>query len=655
MHREDRRVRPPRPDRDRTARPGGRAAADADQQVILTAVRRLLHEGTGLPSVRAAVEVVGRTTHASLGTAEAVACRFDDATGCGSSPIPVPLDPEQPDRGLVGPDWPLWDRLRGTARPVLVADAADGGLVPPAAARKLGWGGYAALPLRRGDGPVVGVVVCAHRSPHRWTPTEEDLLDHLLEESALVVASAARREGDRLRMAELRRQALCDPLTGLPNRTLLFGRLEQAARVSARTGATLGVVVIDLDDFKRINDTLGHDAGDQVLVRVAESLRECLPDAETISRSGGDEFVVLLQDTCAGEATALARRIAERLCPLGWCPSDGDGRALGDVNATVGVATGTSRTGAGELLLLRADQARDRAKRTGQAVAVYQHERDGGILERDRLERELRHAVPDGGLRLVYQPVVDLANGSILGAEALLRWQHPRLGLLEPDRFLALAEQTELMVPLGRWVLGTGCRQLARWNERGLGDHPLNLAINISAVQLRRGGHFLEDLRGLLDHWGTDPRRLILEITETALLPDAHVPALLDEIRAMGVTIALDDFGVGYSSLRNLQRLPLDIVKIDRSFIADMGEQERSRALVAAVVSLGETLGLDVVAEGIETACQRDHLRSLGCPFGQGYLFAPPLEAPDLERLFVTSSRTGGLVDVAAVPVGERG
>ncbi len=452
-------------------------------------------------------------------------------------------------------------------------------------------------------------------------------------EGSLIIENAVLREAHERRVSELTEQARTDPLTGLANRTRLFERIEHAAAVGRRDRQTIGVVFIDLDDFKHINDTYGHTAGDEVLVAVADALRGCVREEDTVARFAGDEFVVVLEQTSRRETNAAAERIASAFAPLRvQVPASHgahDDRVEIEVTASVGV-TATAEEASGEALVRRADQAMYRAKRTGQVVASFLPGTDGLPIQRNRLERELREAITRDELRLVYQPVHELATGRIVGVEALVRWQHPRDGLLSPADFLPMAEETGLIVPLGLWVLRRACQQLAVWNGGRADGDQLTMSINVSAVQLQRGA-FIEDLRPVLAETGVDPGRVVLEITETALLSDIDGPTLLAEIRAEGVRAALDDFGVGYSSLQSLQRLPIEILKIDRGFVSEMLDHEGSSVLVAAMVALGDALGMRVIAEGIETTEQAEALRSLGCTLGQGYLLCRPLPAEELD------------------------
>lgn len=635
---------PDAPDVDCDDRSGQCAHGDAGQIRTLTAVRRLLSEGVGALSVRDAAEVLARVSRNVLQTQRAVAYLADEDGRIGGI-VTVGVDDATSRTlhdmllGVASEDMPLWGRrLQGEAHPVLtVDDAHDSDLVPREVVDAIDLRSYVAFPVLGADGVVLGGVVCSHSDRTRtWLGHERETVRQLALEGSLIVENAVLREAHERRVSELTEQARSDPLTGLANRTRLFERIEHAASVGRRNRQTIGVVFIDLDDFKHINDTYGHTAGDEVLVAVADTLRGCVREEDTVARFAGDEFVVVLEQTSRAETNAAAERIAAAFAPLrvavpGTGALDGE-RVDVEVTASVGV-TATSDAATGETLVRRADQAMYRAKRTGQVVASFLPDTDGVAIRRDRLERELREAIVADELRLVYQPVHELATGRIAGVEALVRWQHPREGLLSPADFLPLAEATGLVVPLGEWVLRRACRQLATWNATRPAGAQLTMSVNVSAVQLQRGTAFVDELRAVLGETGVDPGRLVLEITETALLSDVDGPTLLAEIRAEGVRCGLDDFGVGYSSLRSLQRLPIEVLKIDRGFVSEMLDHEGSSVLVAAMVALGDALDMRVIAEGIETADQRDALQSLGCGFGQGYLLCRPLPADELDAV----------------------
>ena len=428
------------------------------------------------------------------------------------------------------------------------------------------------------------------------------------------------------RMAEdqLNHQNLHDGLTGLPNRVLLRDRMDQALARTRRDGRHLVVVVLDLDGFKKVNDAFGHDAGDQLLCEVAHRLQVAVRTEDTVARLGGDEFAILVEDSQdpANDASVVTDRVRQALGE----PITLDGRAI-MVSASMGVAM-DDHGASGVSLLRDADTAMYAAKSGGKdRCVVHEPDMQTGAARMLRLETDLRAAVSGDQLRLQYQPVVDLGSGHVAGFEALLRWEHPDLGRIPPNDFIGLAEDTGLIVPIGRWVLDTACRTLAHWQQELRCDPPLTIGVNLSARQLA-SDRIVDDVVAALTSSGLPPWALTLEVTETALVHDvATAAARLQELADLGVRLAIDDFGTGYSSLAYLRQFPVDVLKIDRSFIDGITEGERLPPLVSGMLDLAETLGLTTVAEGVELAAQRDQLRHAGCRLAQGYLFARPLDA----------------------------
>ena len=402
----------------------------------------------------------------------------------------------------------------------------------------------------------------------------------------------------------------------------------------------MGVLVIDLDRFKSLNDRLGHAAGDQLLravgrrieavSRTSDSIGRLAP--ETVARLGGDEFVVLCEDLrSAHDATRLADRIVTALAE----PVAVDGGREVSIRASVGVSVATGGECRSEALIRQADAAKYRAKQRGGArFEVFDETVRDQVLDRLDKEKDLRGALDRGEFKLVYQPIVATSDGRVVGVEALLRWHHPELGTVPPDQFIPLAEQTGLIVPIGRWALHEACRQAARWRSAHRNLSWLLVSVNLSARQFA-DPELTADVREAIFQSGIDPGALCLEMTESALVDESErAVSILDGLRALGVRIALDDFGTGYSSLSYLQRFPLDGLKLDRSFMSGMAERPHSRAIVAAVIDMARTLGLRVVAEGVETEDQLADLRALEAEFAQGYHFARPLPAEDLGELF---------------------
>jgi diguanylate cyclase (GGDEF)-like protein/PAS domain S-box-containing protein len=424
---------------------------------------------------------------------------------------------------------------------------------------------------------------------------------------------------------QLRHQAFHDPLTGLPNRALFTQRVEDAvARVLPR-GQGVGMLILDIDDFKAVNDRFGHMDADAVLYDLGSRLRVALPPTVTVARIGGDEFAALVEsDDPVRDAERAAKSVGEALRE----PSHVAGIEI-FVTASVGVTVGNEV----DALFRQADLAMYRAKSNGKAQAVvFDRSLDDAVAERLAVLGELRRARVEEEFVLHYQPVVDLETGSVVGAEALLRWRHPTRGLLPPADFVPIAEESGLIVPLGRWVLQEACRQLARWRAQRPAARNLLVSVNVSARQLQTDG-FVADVRAALADAGLEPQALLLEVTEAAVVRDPErAAAMLESIRGTGVGLVLDDFGTGYSSLAMLDALPFDGLKLDRTSVMRMEAAGGTVPLVRAIVGLGRALGLSLVAEGIESEHQLDELRRLGVREGQGFRFARPLPPAEFEE-----------------------
>ncbi len=426
---------------------------------------------------------------------------------------------------------------------------------------------------------------------------------------------------------QLREQALHDPLTGLANRVLIEDRLEQMVARSKRAHTSMAVLYVDLDRFKNINDSLGHKAGDQLLKLTAERLVAALRKGDTVGRLGGDEFVILSEDsTMPVEPELLAERVLSLLAePFSL---DGERPVSLTMSASVGVAQGVALP-ANELMR-NADVALYQAKAGGKnCYVVFRPEMYAALEERLALEADLHGALSRDEFVLVYQPIVDLETLQVTSTEALLRWQHPARGLLTPDKFLPLLEDSVLIIDVGAWVLRTACAQAAAWVEKGL---DLSISVNVSPRQLQHD--LLRVVSSTLEATGLEPSRLVLEVTESVLLhnTDATIRELHDFHR-LGVRIAIDDFGTGYSSMSYLRQFPIDILKIDRSFIAGLDQSREASTIVRSLVGLGRNLGLQTVAEGIEETSQLSALREDSCTNGQGFLIARPVPPRELERL----------------------
>ncbi len=433
---------------------------------------------------------------------------------------------------------------------------------------------------------------------------------------------------------QLRHQAFHDPLTGLANRALFADRLDHSLARSNRREGGVAVLLMDLDNFKVINDSLGHEAGDQLLVAAAERLRACLRPEDTLARLGGDEFAVLLEDTVSvSAAKPLADRIAEAMrVPFVLRKQEVF------VSCSIGITLSTGEQGDPDDLMRKADTAMYQAKKRGKAqYEVYDNSMSLIADARLVLESDLRRALERNELRVHYQPKVSLENGNVVGMEALVRWEHPRRGLLLPAEFIPIAEESDLIVPIGRWVLEEACQQMRKWQERHLSDPPLVMSVNLSARQLQP--HDLaEEVAMVLQKTGLAPRSLELEIPESVLVEGTeHTIAVLQELKALGVWLAIDDFGTGYSSLSYLKRFPVDILKIDRLFIEKVGQDFNDTAILSGIITLAHTLGLKMVAEGVENAEQRALLQRVECDLGQGYYFSEPLTSKAASALLGAS------------------
>ena len=431
---------------------------------------------------------------------------------------------------------------------------------------------------------------------------------------------------------ELERMALHDGLTGLANRSLFHDRLERALAAAERHGDPVTVLFCDLDRFKVVNDTLGHPAGDRLLEQVAERLASGFREEDTVARLGGDEFGVLLERF---EGRESVERAAKRLVGLFEAPFDVDGQEV-HVSVSIGVAVADESGTTPEDLLRFSDIAMYRAKeRRGSAY----HRFDPGVdaREGDRLHREnrLRRAIDVGELELHYQPVVRLATGRIVGAEALVRWRDPERGLVPPDAFLPLAEETGLVIPLGDWVVRTAVREARDWRRPGDADDPIRIGFNLSPAQLHEPDA-LDRLQALLEEGEFDPTRVVVEITESAVL---RTRELTRELRALGMQVALDDLGTGYASLEYLAHLDVDLMKVDRLFVSGLGTSEPDEAIVEAAAQIARRLGTPVVAEGVETEAQLARLRELGYAYAQGFLFSEPVPAEAFARLLAEDPR----------------
>jgi diguanylate cyclase (GGDEF)-like protein/PAS domain S-box-containing protein len=424
---------------------------------------------------------------------------------------------------------------------------------------------------------------------------------------------------------------LYDSLTGLPNRTLFTYRLSYALAKGKGSPGSVALLVLDLDRFKGINDALGHEVGDEVLVAVSGRLVAADGTAQVVARLGGDEFLVLFDgENAESDAEAFSRRVLEALAqPI----AAGTGEVF--ITASIGIASTSARLTEATPLLSNAGAAMYQAKKTGGgSVEVFGEAMRVRVLDRMNTEHSLHRALERSELRLFYQPVVEIKGSRAVGVEALLRWDHPDQGLVTPNRFIPVAEESGLIIPIGAWVLHEACRQLRRWQIKRYGGLQGAVEVNLSARQVD-DPEIVATVERILSDTGLSPSHLTLEITESALMHDAaSALRVLRALKDLGVTLAIDDFGTGYSSLSYLQRFPLDILKIDKTFVDELGVAPEGSEIVAAVINLAHALGLQVIAEGVESERQLDELARLDCDFAQGYLFSRPVPAHELVTAF---------------------
>ncbi|HZQ77247.1 MAG TPA: EAL domain-containing protein [Acidimicrobiia bacterium] len=476
-------------------------------------------------------------------------------------------------------------------------------------------------------GPTVGEFLVVD-SGGRVRPAEITITNLIDDPNVGGLVLNTRDIGDQKRLQdELSHQAFHDSLTGLANRALFKDRVEHALLRTRRRRRPLAVLFLDLDRFKAINDSFGHASGDALLTAVSQRLSGCVRAEDTVARLGGDEFAVLVENL-AGDAEL--ELVAERIRDTFREPIVIDGREL-VVAASVGIALSHTGDETADDLLRNADLAMYRAKSGGGGARLYHPEMHAGIIERLELESDLRHALAREELYLVYQPIVDLATGRVSGAEALLRWQHPVRGVVSPVEFIPVAESTGLIVPIGEWVLRQACRDARRWSDLPGGEQ-LSVSVNLSGRQLQTSELASVVPQALLEA-GLAPERLMLEMTESVMIDgDDETLAVLHELRRLGLRLGLDDFGTGYSSLSYLHRFPIDVIKIDRSFVERLTGEGDEASLADSIVRIAHGLRVTTVAEGIEDRAQLRALQTMGCDHGQGYHFARPMSGADFER-----------------------
>lgn len=523
---------------------------------------------------------------------------------------------------------------------VPAADDAAGTTAHPLFAAVPGLHFYAAVPLHGYDGRRIGTLVLLDTRPHQLTPWAEHTLTELAAlvveqvELQIAVHTLSRQHAQDTRPAGSL-SALQDKLTELPNRALFLDRLERAlVRARRRDDYAFAVLFLDIDRFKTINESLGYAMGDQLLIAIAQRLMGCLRVGDSIARVGGDEFALLLDDSSdVSEAFAVAERIHHVLA----APLTLDGHEI-VVTVSIGIALSSSGYEQPETLLRDADIALYRAKARGKNChELFDTAMYARVSESLRTESELRRALERHELCVYYQPLIELATGKIVGFEALVRWEHPRRGLLLPAEFLPVAEESGLIVPLGNWVFREACRQMRAWQEHFPCLQHLAISVNLSSKHFSHP-KLLDQVQGILAESGLDPHSLNLEITEETVIENSEaVTATLTRLRAMNVQVSIDDFGTGYSSLSYLHRFPTNALKVDRSFVSRVNSQGENVEIVKAIVMLAHNLGMYVVAEGIETEAQLEWMRALGCEYGQGFLFARPLPAAVAEAMLAAT------------------
>ena len=483
-------------------------------------------------------------------------------------------------------------------------------------------GGIGAVPA-----PLDAFIAAVDEAYHQ-SDTDRAFLEHPMDKASRELMDRQRQLQQALAKSretehQLAHQALHDALTALPNRVLFLDRVEHALARGPRSGSAVAVLFIDLDDFKGVNDTMGHAAGDELLRATAGRLRPMVRSSDTCARLGGDEFAIVLEDANSIEA---ARIVAERILA-----TLRETFLLGGQQVFVGASIGIAMAGASETaadLMRNADLAMYMAKSGGKHRAVvFEPSMHAMVARRVELEQDLRGALERHEFVLHFQPIVEMETGNVLGFEALTRWEHPQRGRVNPLQFIPIAEQSGVIVDLGRWILAEACRECMTWEGVSDPEHAISVTVNVSGRELREPD-FADHVRRALKSSGLPPERLVLELTENILVAnDQAMIDMLKSLKALGVQLAIDDFGTGYSALSYLQQFPVDIIKIDKSFIDSLGHDGEESPLSRAVLSLGTALSMRTIAEGVETRGQFGRLRELGCHYGQGYLFAKPMPA----------------------------
>jgi diguanylate cyclase (GGDEF)-like protein len=535
------------------------------------------------------------------------------------------LGPDEQFSILPAMDDPLWRRMEISGRSLLAAapmrdPSIIADLEPYAAKDAL------LAPLRRLDGELLGFMLAANRlgELRTFTPDDLKLFEALANHASVSLENRHLVERLRSEVADKEHQALHDSLTGLPNRMLFHQRLSQAIEVGEMRGTKVAVMLLDLDRFKEVNDTLGHHNGDLLLQEIGDRLRRILRAGDSVARLGGDEFAVLVPQLAGEEAATAAAEGIRLALERPFTIADVDI----DVGCSVGIAMWPDHGDDATMLLQRADVAMYSAKASQRGVDIYDFTRDTYSLERLALVSELRTAIERGELAVHYQPKVDTNTGRLLGMEALVRWHHPRQGPIAPEEIIAIAEQTGLIRPLTLWVLNQALLECRGWRRAG---RPFDVAVNLSIRNLL-DAELPSDVLRVLTEVGLPASALTFEITESSIMNDpVRALAVLGRLRSMGIHLAIDDFGTGYSSFSHLRRLPVDEIKIDKSFVQYLATDESDLVLVRSIIDLGRNLGLRVVAEGVEDEVSWQELARFGCDVVQGYVLTPPLAADDLQ------------------------
>ena len=499
------------------------------------------------------------------------------------------------------------------------------------AAAELGLTSFAICALGAADPTPQGLLCVFRDAPGPWTESERQLLREFAAVATSELDLRHMLSEREIRERQLRHDSLHDGLTGLPNRAYFMRRLGDATDRARRLDESLfAVVFLDLDDFKLINDSMGHHVGDEVIMAVARRLEECVRGGDIVARLGGDEFAILLERVVDARDTAV---VAERV-QAALAESFNIGGFEHRVTASIGVALSSSAAERPEYLLRSADMAMYRAKNAGRnRFEMFDRAMHAEALARLQIENELRRAVDAQDFVLYYQPIVSLATGRIEMVEALMRWRHQEKGIVAPADFVGVAEETGLIIPMGRWALREACRQVQAWQDELGWDEPLGLSVNLSVRQFGQVD-LVRMVAATLQETRLPATTLHLEITESAIISQSH-PAvnIIHDLRALGAAIHLDDFGTGYSSLSYLHRIPLDAIKIDRAFTSAIDSENLSREVVRAIIGLVRAVGVDAIAEGVTSETQVDVLRDMGCELAQGYLFSRPLPADEMREL----------------------